>query len=71
MKVKNIKAGVRVQHKGTGTSPERNGAYGTILRGGKIFPDCPHIQWDNTDFNVSSCGTYGSEPVGNLRKVKE
>ena len=71
MKLKNIKVGLRVQYKGTGSSPERKGAYGTILRGGIVFEDCPHIQWDNAVFNESQCGTYGAEMVDNLRIVKE
>lgn len=70
MKLKNVKAGVRVQHKGTGTSPERAGALGTILRQGRYNPDTPHVQWDNSEFNVSSDGTYGSEVIKHLRIVE-
>lgn len=70
MKQKNVKAGVRVEHKGTGTNPERVGALGTILREGCTFPDYPHVQWDNSEFNVSSDGMYGSESIKHLRIVK-
>lgn len=70
MKQQNVKAGVRVEHKGTGVNPERIGALGTILREGLVFPDTPHIQWDNPEFNVSSDGTYGSENIEHLRIVK-
>lgn len=70
MKQKNVKAGVRVQHKGSGTNPERIGALGTILREGCVFPDTPHVQWDNSEFNVSSDGTYGAESIEHLRIVK-
>ena len=70
MKQKNVKAGVRVEHKGTGTNPERVGALGTILREGRSFPHVPHVQWDNPAFNVSSDGTYGSEVIKHLRVVK-
>ena len=70
MKQANVKAGVRVEHKGTGSNPERVGALGTILRAGRIFPHTPHVQWDNSEFNVSRDGTYGSERIKNLRTVK-
>lgn len=70
MKLKNVKAGVRVEHKGTGTNPERAGALGTILREGIRFPETSHVQWDNPEFNVSSSGTYGSENIKHLRIVK-
>ena len=70
MKQKNVKAGVRVEHKGTGVNPERAGALGTILREGKVFPETSHIQWDNPEFNISSSGTYGSENIKHLRIVK-
>ena len=70
MKQKNVKAGVRVEYKGTGVNPERVGALGTILREGRIFPHVPHVQWDNPEFNVSSDGTYGSENIKHLRIVK-
>lgn len=70
MKLKNVKAGVRVQHKGTGINPERIGALGTILREGRVFPNTPHVQWDNSEFNVSSDGTYGAERIKHLRIVK-
>lgn len=43
MKQKNVKAGVRVEHKGTGVNPERIGALGTILREGRRFPHVPHV----------------------------
>lgn len=70
MKLKNVKAGVRVEHKGTGTNPERVGALGTILREGIRFPETSHVQWDNPEFNVSSSGTYGAENIKHLRIVK-
>ena len=70
MKQENVKAGVRVEHKGTGTNPERVGTLGTILRAGRTFPDYPHVQWDNSEFNESSDGTYGAEDIKNLRIVK-
>ena len=70
MKLKNVKAGVRVEHKGTGNNPERVGALGTILREGRTFPDTPHVQWDNSAFNRSSDSTYGSESIKHLRIVK-
>ena len=70
MKQKNVKAGVRVEHKGTGTNPERIGALGTILWEGRVFPHVPHVQWDNSEFNVSSSGTYGAENIKHLRIVK-
>lgn len=70
MKQKNVKAGVRVEHKGTGINPERIGALGTILREGRRFPHVPHVQWDNSEFNVSSDGTYGAENIKDLRIVK-
>lgn len=70
MKLKNVKAGVRVQHKGTGNNPERIGALGTILREGRRFPDVLHVQWDNPEFNVSSDGTYGAQVIKHLRIVK-
>lgn len=70
MKLLDVKVGVRVEHKGTGTNPERVGALGTILREGRVFPAIPHVQWDNSKFNVSSDGTYGSERIKNLRVVK-
>lgn len=70
MKLQNVKAGVRVQHKGTGTNPERKGALGTILRAGRVFPDTPHVQWDNPAFNIAAYGTYGSECIEHLRIVK-
>ena len=70
MKQKNVKAGIRVVHKGTGTNPQRAGALGTILRAGKVFHDTPHVQWDNSEFNVSSSGTYGAENIKHLRIVK-
>lgn len=70
MKLKNVKAGVRVEHKGTGNNPERVGALGTILRQGQVFPDTPHVRWDNSKFNVSSDGKYGSEDIKHLRIVK-
>ena len=70
MKQKNVKAGVRVVHKGTGRNPERIGALGTILREGRSFPHVPHVQWDNSEFNVSSDGTYGAANIKQLRIVK-
>ena len=70
MKQANVKAGVRVEHKGTGSQPECVGALGTILRAGRIFPHIPHVQWDNSEFNVYHDGTYGSERIKNLRIVK-
>ena len=70
MKQKNVKAGVRVKHKGTGVNPERVGALGTILREGRTYPDTPHVQWDNPGLNVSSDGTYGAEDIKHLRIVK-
>lgn len=70
MKQKNVKTGVRVEHKGTGTNPERVGALGTILREGLVFPDAPHVQWDNSAFNLSSDSTYGAEFIEHLRIVK-
>ena len=70
MKQENVKAGVRVEHKGTGINPQRIGALGTILREGYTFPDYPHVQWDNSAFNVSSNSTYGSESIKHLRIVK-
>ena len=70
MKQENVKAGVRVEHKGIGTNPERVGALGTILREGRSFPHVPHVQWDNSEFNVSSDGTYGAENIKHLRIVK-
>ena len=70
MKQKNVKAGVRVEHKGTGVNPERIGALGTILREGRRFPHVLHVQWDNSEFNVSSSGTYGAEDIKDLRIVK-
>ena len=69
MKQQNVKAGVRVEHKGTGINPARVGALGTILREGRTFPNVPHVQWDNSAFNVSIDGTYGSERIKNLRIV--
>ena len=70
MKLKNVKAGVRVEHKGTGINPERVGALGTILREGRSFPQVPHVQWDNPEFNVSCDGTYCAELIKHLRIVK-
>ena len=70
MKQKNVKAGVRVEHKGTGNNPERVGALGTILREGYTFPDTPHVQWDNSAFNRSSDSAYGAESIKHLRIVK-
>ena len=70
MKQQNVKAGVRVEHKGTGVNPERIGALGTILREGRRLPHVPHVQWDNSEFNVSSDGTYGSDSIKHLRIVK-
>lgn len=70
MKQKNVKAGVRVEHKGTGTNPQRVGALGTILREGRVCPDYPHVQWDNPAFNMSIDGTYGAECIKHLRIVK-
>ena len=70
MKQKNVKAGVRVEHKGTGNNPERVGALGTILREERIFPYVPRVQWDNSEFNVSSDGTYGANNIKHLRIVK-
>lgn len=70
MKQKNVKAGVRVVHKGTGTNPERIGALGTILREGRVYPHVPHVQWDNSEFNVSRDGMYGAERIKHLRVVK-
>lgn len=70
MKQQNVKAGVRVEHKGTGVNPERIGALGTILREGRRFPDTPHVQWDNSEFNISSNGNYGAEDIKHLRILK-
>lgn len=70
MKLKNVKAGVRVEHKGTGINPERAGALGTILREGKVFPETSHVQWDNQEFNISRKGNYGSEHIKHLRIVE-
>ena len=70
MKQKNVKAGVRVEHKGTGANPERSGALGTILREGRSFPNIPHVQWDNPKFNVSRDGMYGANNIKHLRIVK-
>ena len=70
MKLKNVKAGVRVEHKGTGNNPQRVGALGTILREGRVVPDWSHVQWDNSAFNVSRDDTYGSEDIKHLRIVK-
>lgn len=70
MKLKNVKAGVRVEHKGTGINPERAGALGTILRVGLLFPEASHVQWDNQEFNISSNGNYGSEHIEHLRIVE-
>ena len=70
MKQKNVKAGVRVEHKGTGVNPERIGALGTILREGRRFPHVLHVQWDNSEFNVSCDGTYGAQCIKHLRVVK-
>lgn len=70
MKQQNVKAGVRVEHKGTGINPERIGALGTILREGRVFPHVPHVQWDNSGFNESRDGTYGAENIKHLRIVK-
>lgn len=70
MKLKNVKAGVRVEHKGTGINPERAGALGTILREGIRFPDTPHVQWDNSEFNISHKGNYGAENIKHLRIVE-
>ena len=70
MQLKNVKAGVRVQHKGTGINHERVGALGTILREGLRFPDTPHVQWDNSSFNQSSDSMYGAEFIKHLRIVK-
>lgn len=70
MKLKNVKAGVRVQHKGTGINPERAGALGTILREGIRFPETSHVQWDNPEFNISRKGNYGAEHIKHLRIVK-
>ena len=70
MKQQDVKAGVRVEHKGTGANPERSGALGTILRVGHRFPDIIHVQWDNPEFNVSFDGTYGAQAIKHLRIVK-
>lgn len=70
MKLKNVREGVRVEHKGTGANPEREGALGIILREGIRFPDTAHVQWDNPKFNVSSSGTYGANNIKHLRIVK-
>ena len=50
MKVKNIKVGVRVQHKGTGTDQHMKGALGTCLEAHNV----PYVHWDNEDFNTTS-----------------
>ena len=50
MKVKNIKVGVRVHHKGTGTDPHMKGALGTCLEADNV----PYVHWDNEDFNTTS-----------------
>ena len=71
MKQKNVKAGVRVVHKGTGTNPERVGALGTILRGGTYLSrHTTCTVGGNSEFNVSSSGTYGAEDIKDLRIVK-
>ena len=67
MKAKNIKVGQRVEHKGTGSDPQRKGAQGVIIRLGDIYP---HIKWDDQVHNCSYNREYGSENPENLRKVK-
>lgn len=69
MKVKNIKAGVRVQHKGTGTTPSMKGALGTCLEADNV----PYVQWDDATYNVTE---YRGKPCRAIthtaiRKVKE
>ena len=69
MKVKNIKKGVRVQHKGTGTDPHMKGALGTCLEAHSV----PYVLWDNEAFNtVCYNGTpCYAEAHTNLKRVKE
>ena len=69
MKLKNVKAGVRVQYKGSVSRPERKGAFGTIREADSIVP---FVEWDNDDHNRT---TYegqrvSSAQINNLRKVK-
>lgn len=67
MKIKNVKVGQRVEHKGSGSDPQRKGAQGVIINLGGIYP---HIKWDDQVHNRSYNGEYGSENPKNLRKVK-
>lgn len=67
MKQSNIKVGLRVQHKGTGSDPQRKGDLGTVINLGNVYP---HIQWDDQVHNCSYDGKYGSENPKNLRKVQ-
>lgn len=71
MKLKNVKVGVRVQYKGSGSRPERRGALGTLAEGG-LHTDIPFVCWDDDIHNRTTYEGQRVSPthINDLRKVK-
>ena len=69
MKLKNVKVGQRVEHKGGGSDPQRKGKQGTIMESGSAIP---FVQWDDSTENVTYYRgvAVGVEIINYLRKVK-
>lgn len=75
MKLKNVRAGVRVQFKGN-CDAIPYGAVGIVVRDDDI-PECWDVSWDNRDdlytrggkFNVPTGSIFGVD-IKDLRKVK-
>ncbi len=63
MKLKNVKAGVRVQYKGEGSTIPY-GAIGTVVRGNDDI-ECWDVSWDNRDDLYNRGGQF-AVPTGSI-----